>query len=122
AIADGGGAAVQAGSHPYELTFSVNLRQGGEFEGQPGAAFPDGDLRDLRIEMPTGMIVNPSVLPTCKRDAFHIPRSSPYAQSLSGESCPDASQVGTVDVKSSIGIRRFGLFNLEPAPGVAAQF
>src|SRR5262249_16545832 len=34
------------------------------------------------------------------------------------------SQVGTVEVKSSLGggiTRRFGLFNLQPAPGVAAQ-
>ncbi len=122
AIASGGEAATLAGSHPYQLSFTVNLNQGGEFEGQPGAIFPDGDLRNLRIEMPSGMILNPSVLPACTQAQFHTPRSSPFEASRSGESCPDNTQLGTVAVKTGGGERTFGLFNLESAPGLAAQF
>ena len=124
AFADGGGPATQAGSHPYQVGFKVNLNQGGEFEGQPGVPFADGDLRDLRIEMPSGLIVNPNALAKCTAAQFHTPRVSPFETSRSGESCPDRTQVGTVEVKTSLGggqIRRFGLFNLDPLPGIPAQ-
>jgi hypothetical protein len=124
ALADGGSPATRAGEHPYSLDFHVGLRQGGDFEDQPGVPFSDGDIRDLRIEMPPGLIVNPSALEKCTLDQFHTPRQSPFEASLSGESCPDKAQVGTVEVKTSLGggtTRRFGLFNLRPAPGVAAQ-
>jgi hypothetical protein len=123
--ADGGAAVSQASSHPYQLDLSLALNQGSEFEGQPGLAFPDGDLRDLRIEMPPGLIANPNALEKCSLLAFHTPRASPFeTPSRSGESCPDKSQVGTVQVRTSVGggeMRRFGLFNLQPAPGVAIQ-
>jgi hypothetical protein len=119
--ADGGEAATQAASHPYQLDLGVGLRQGGEFEGQPGAPFPDGDLRDLHIGLPPGLVANPGALTHCKLLDFHAPRTSPFEESRSGESCPDESQVGTLELKSSLGTRRFGLFNLDPPPGVAAQ-
>jgi hypothetical protein len=124
AFADGGAAATQSSSHPYQLGFTIGFNQGGEFEDQPGVAFPDGDLRDLRIEMPAGLIVNPSVLDKCTPLQFHTPRISPFETSRSGESCPDRAQVGTVEVKTSLAggdTRRFGLFNLDPPTGVPAQ-
>jgi hypothetical protein len=124
AIADGGGGASAPGSHPYQLSLEIGLNQGGEFENQPGAIFPDGDLRDLRIEAPPGLIVNPAALGKCSLAQFQTPRSSPFESSRSGESCPDNSQVGTVELQTSLGGgqgRRFGLFNLEPASGVPAQ-
>ncbi len=121
AIADGGAPAASAGAHPYELDFSVGFSQVAESNGQPGP-FPDGDLRDLRIEMPPGLIANPNALDKCSLVDFHTPRSSPFEAGRSGESCPDRTQVGTIELKTSAGgVRRFGLFNLEPAPGVAAQ-
>jgi hypothetical protein len=124
AIADGGGTATQAGSHPYELDLSLGLRVGGEFEDQPGVAFPDGDLRDLDISLPAGLILNPSVLNQCSAAAFSTPRSSPFEASQAGENCPVSSQIGTAELATAHGggeIRRFGLFNLTPPPGVAAQ-
>lgn len=124
ALADGGAAATAAGSHPYQLSFTVGLNQGGEFEGQPGASFPDGDLRDLHIEAPSGLIENPAALPKCNLGQFHTPRSSSFEESLSGESCPDKTQVGTVEIHTSLGggqVRRFGLFNLSPKPGIPSQ-
>jgi hypothetical protein len=120
AIADGGEAATAAGSHPYQLDIDLGFNQVADFNGQPGP-FPDGDLRDLRIEAPSGLIVNPSVTPFCTLAQFHTPRLSPFEQSRSGESCPDTTQLGTIKVKSSEGERTFGLFNLDPAPGTAAQ-
>jgi hypothetical protein len=124
AVADGGAVATRAGSHPNQLSLAVELNEGGEFEDQPGVAFADGDLRDLRIEMPPGLTINPAVVGKCALGQFHTPRSSPFEASESGESCPDRSQVGVAELKTSQGggqIRRFGLFALEPAPGVPAQ-
>jgi hypothetical protein len=124
AYASGGGAATQADSHPYQLDLALNFNQGGPFEDQPGDVFADGDLRDLRLEMPAGLIANPSVLDKCAIDQFHTHRVSPFEASESGESCPDRSQVGTLEMKTSLGggqTRRFGLYNLDPAPGRPAQ-
>lgn len=124
ATADGGAADTVPGSHPYQLSLAIGLRSGGEFEGQPGVSFPDGDLRDLRIGMPAGMLLNPAVVPKCTQADFHTPRASPFEASSSGESCPADTQIGTAEVRSSFasgqGIR-FGLFNLVSAPGVPAQ-
>jgi hypothetical protein len=124
AVANGGAAATIPDSHPYQLTLTIGLNPGGEFEGQPGAVFPDGDLRNLRIEMPRGLIANPGVVRRCSLTDFHTPRASPFEVSRSGESCPDNTQVGTAEVKTSLAggkSIRFGLFNLDPAPGVPAQ-
>lgn len=124
AIADGAGAATKAGSHPNHLRFSLGFNLGGEFEGQPGVPFADGDLRDLRIQLPAGLVLNPAALPKCKPAELHTPRESPFEESASGENCPENTQVGTVELKTSLGggeVRRFGVFNLTPSPGVAAQ-
>ncbi|HUC08368.1 MAG TPA: hypothetical protein VMR96_09780, partial [Solirubrobacterales bacterium] len=123
AIAEGGGPATAAGSHPYALRLTLGLRQGGEVEGQPGAVFSDGDLRDLRIDLPAGLLQNSDVVRQCSVADFRRPRSSPFEDSLSGESCPDTSQVGTVEFQSARGggtTRRFGVFSLTPSPGVPA--
>jgi hypothetical protein len=113
-----------AATHPYRLSLHVGLNTVAEFDGQPGP-FPDGDLRDLRIDTPPGLILDSAALDRCSLADFHTPRSSPFEEpSLSGESCPDRTQVGTVDVHTSFGggiTRRFGLYNLDPAAGVPAQ-
>lgn len=113
-----------SGSHPNSLTIGVGFNLAGEFENQPGVPFPDGDLRELRFELPPGLILNPAAVSECPVDLFNTSRSSGFEDSRSGEDCPDASQVGTVDVHTSFGgavTRRFGIFNLAPAPGLPAQ-
>ena len=119
-----GSAATEAGTHPYALTGAVNFSEGPESPGQPGVPFPAADLRDMRFELPQGLIGNPSALGHCTLAQFNTPRSSPFETSLSGESCPDKSQVGTVTMRTSLlggSERSFGLFNLTPPPGVAAE-
>ena len=121
----GGAPSTIAGSHPDQLNFSIGFNQGGEFEGQPGIPFPDGDLRNLRIEMPPGLIVNPNAPEKCTAAQFSMPRISPFETSRSGESCSGKTQVGTVEVRSSLAggaPMRFGLFNLAAPNGVPAEF
>lgn len=121
---EGGEDATEAGSHPYQISFGFNLKQGGSFAGEEGVAFSDGDLRNLTVELPAGLIENPNALPKCSAADFHTPRSSPFEASLSGESCPRQTQVGVAEVHSSLGggiTRTFGIFNLRPPPGVPSQ-
>ena len=111
ATQEGGAVATQAGSHPaaHRDSSSASTKTG---------QLSDGDLRDLRLELPPGLIENPTVLPRCSQADFHTPRVSPFETSLSGESCPDRTQVGTIAIQSSQGggeTRTFGLFNLDPA-------
>jgi hypothetical protein len=106
AVAKGATATV-AGSHPHSLTYRL--------------AFDEGDLRDLRIQMPPGLLENPSILPTCRLFEFQAPRTSPYEASLSGEDCRQSSQVGVATIQREGGeARSFGVFNLPPAEGVPA--
>ena len=123
-VGEGGSTELEAGSHPYRLTYSFAFRQGGAFEGEPGVPFSDGDLRNLSVDLPAGLIENPNAVPSCSAAAFRTPRSSPFETSLSGESCPQASQIGVVRVSSSFGggsVRTFGLFNLTAPPGVLSR-
>jgi hypothetical protein len=117
-LGEGGAPETQAGSHPVALTMSVG------FTSAPSGPFSEGDLRDLSFELPPGLIENPTALPTCSPTAFDVPRVSPWEASLSGESCPDRTQVGTLAVRSSYGggqTRTFGLFNLQPPPGAPSE-
>ena len=106
---DGGAPATLAGAHPYEMRFTIGLEQDG------------ADLRDLRIELPPGMLTNLAAVSQCSSLTFNIPRSSPFEPSSSGESCSDAAQVGTIEVQTGTEARRFGVFNLIPAKGAPAQ-
>jgi hypothetical protein len=121
ATAEGGVEAdTQAGSHPYSLIAEANLRLAGELPGRPGTPASDGDLRDLHLELPPGLIEDPLAVPQCTVAQFHTPRVSPFESSRSGESCPAESQVGYVTVRSSVEggqTHSFGLFNLVPPPG-----
>jgi hypothetical protein len=115
---------TSAGSHPFTLTATLGLNLAGVFAGQPGVPFSDGDLRDIQIDDPPGLIENPEAASRCTLAQFHTPRSSPYEPSLSGESCPDRSQIGVVAVHTSLGGgagRTFGLFDLAPPPGAPSQ-
>ncbi len=119
-----GSPATEAGTHPYDLISTVNFNQGPESPAQPGVPFPAADVKDMRFELPSGLIGNPSVLGRCTLAQFNTPRSSPFEPSASGESCPDKSQIGTVAFRTSLlggSTRTFGLFSLTPPPGVAAE-
>jgi hypothetical protein len=109
--ADGSPARV-SGSHPHEMRVSVGFKTAG--------AFADGDLRDLHLSLPPGLLANSASLPVCEAADFYSPRVSPFQESLSGESCPDETQVGVLAVRSSYAggsTRHFGLFNLAPSYG-----
>jgi hypothetical protein len=117
---------VRAGSHPWELTtsFVFNTRL-----SETGLTIPDEDVKDILVELPPGLIGNPTVLPECSIKQFETPLESPPEESSyenSGASCPASTQVGIADVR----LRSFHIFqdiyqdvyNLVPPPGSPAQF
>lgn len=119
-----GSPATQAGSHPYQITTTINFKLSGESPVTPGGPFTDGDLEDLHLELPPGLIENPSAVPKCSQAEFNTPRSSPFEASQSGESCAAASQIGVIALHTSFAggsTRSFGVFNLQPPPGVPSQ-
>jgi hypothetical protein len=116
--AEGEQIATQAGSHPVALSADFNFQLDG------GGPFTNDDLRDLSLELPPGLIENPRAVPECGQAKFHALRESPWEESLSGESCPDNTQIGIATVRSSFAggaTRTFGIFNLSPPPGVPSE-
>jgi hypothetical protein len=122
---EGGAPDLQAGSHPLALSTEVNFNLGPESPGEPGVHFTDGDVKDLEIDLPAGLVENPAAVPQCSLAAFHTPRTSPFEEdSHAGENCPPRSQIGTVEVRSSFAggtSRTFGVFNLVPPPGAPSE-
>jgi uncharacterized repeat protein (TIGR01451 family) len=114
---------TQAGSHPYGLTVSFALNHSG-YE-------PTGEARDITINLPRGLIGNPTVVPRCT------------VAELNSAECPTESEVG-VDHALLEGVEQllhpegqrltiaeqgpdmvfmlsFAVFNMVPPPGVPAQ-
>jgi hypothetical protein len=124
ATQEGGTTATQAASHPQTLRTEVNFNLGPESPGELGVPFTEGDVKDLQIDLPPGLVENPAAVPQCSLAAFHTSRVSPFEKSHAGESCPDRTQIGTVEVRSSYGggtTRTFGIFNLVPPPGAPSE-
>ena len=74
--------ATLAGSHPYSLITEVNFNQIGEYS--------DGDLKDLELDQPAGLIENPTAINKCSAgavlDAARIAlRSEPLERELPGD-------------------------------------
>jgi hypothetical protein len=103
---------TQAGAHPYAFQANLGLNT--------AAGSSDGDLRNLSLTLPPGFLINPTAVSECSEAAFHTPRNSPNEASASGESCPNATQVGVVTVDLGGSVRHFGVFNLVPPFGAPA--
>src|ERR1700722_3784307 len=102
---------TQAGSHPFDATFSFDLN---EAEGRSAG----GAVRDLAVELPPGIVGNTNAVPQCTRQQF-----------LSGfqDSCPPSTQVGTDRPRLAEGggapcAPVLDVYNLVPPPCVPAQF
>lgn len=107
-----GTSATQASSHPYSVSTSFLFSSAGFFT-------PDGQMKDVLVDLPPGFIGNPSVVPTeCTTEEL---------MNLTGSGtprCPGSSQVGTAFLFFG-GPFPFGLvpvYNMQPAPGQPARF
>ncbi len=97
----------QASSHPYAFTlgFELNTDSEGNSVG--------GQLRDVLISLPPGMVGYPFAVPRCTRQEFE--GASPK--------CSPNSQVGVIHANlPEAGFVASGpIYNMVPPPGVAAQ-
>ena len=100
--------ATQAGSHPFDWTTSLTLNT----TGSGVEELPDGALKDLRIQLPPGLVGTPGLLPHCSHAEFL------------DQACPAASEVGSIGLSTSLAETEgleFPIYNLEPLPGNAAE-
>jgi hypothetical protein len=112
----GGTSATQAGSHPYALTTAIvfNHVVTGE-EGGHLRVRTYGDPRDIEVNLPAGMIVDPLATETrCTEAELESPEGP--------ASCPNAAAVGVVSLY--LDDHEFldePVYNMAPPAGVPAE-
>jgi hypothetical protein len=90
---------TQAGSHP---NLTVTLDFNNQPNGNEEPTLVGGEARDLSVNLPPGLVGNPTAVPQCTR------------QQLDAESCPASSEVGVDTI--GLGSIEKGLFLLEDVP------
>ncbi|HTT95498.1 MAG TPA: hypothetical protein VMF55_12560, partial [Solirubrobacterales bacterium] len=117
-LSEGGQFSRQAGGHPdFTTSFSFPIDPNLVVDGRvsPG---PDESVHDVEVELPQGMIGDPTGIAQCDPKEFAFPGQG-FAN------CPLASQVGVAEIET-IGTAgptypRVGLFNLKHGPEVPAR-
>jgi hypothetical protein len=113
---EGGSPDSQAGSHPFQLTTTIDLNQTAETLRPP--ALP----KDLRFDLPPGLVGNPTPLPECTDLQF-----TSFLQGGPNQ-CPSSTAIGvasvTLDEPHLLGFltEPVPLFNLVPSVGEPARF
>ncbi len=121
--AEGGAPDTQAGSHPFQLTTTLNLNQtvesvGGSHLVAAAPALP----KDLGFNLPPGLIGDPRAVPPCPSVDF-LALGNAFTNA-----CKPESAIGVVVVtleeptKFRNITRAVPLWNLEPAQGEPARF
>ncbi len=97
------------GARPFEVLNEFAVNQGPALGGEAG---PAENIRDLRFELPAGLLAAAARFPRCSAEAF--------AQS----SCATVAQVGVAEPEFSAGAPAalVPVFNLAPPSGRVAQF
>lgn len=119
--------AGEAASHPYQYTtgFSANSRGTPAGTVAPIAA-SGGDLKDIRVELPPGLIGNPLSATRCTAQQFNTTftiEGSP-TNIVTQNECPDGSAIGFVvlrRIEDFSGRAYTPLYNLVPPKGMPAQ-
>src|SRR5262249_22503758 len=102
----------QAGEHAdFRFKFEVPLI--------PGTAIPVEDLRDLDLELPPGLVGNPTSIPTCDMADLINPEGG-------GDACPLGAQVGIAEIDvlggEPGGRSLHGIYNIAHGPETPARF
>jgi hypothetical protein len=107
ALNKNGTVATQASSHPYSFTVHFDLKVGGDGKTE------GGEMRDVIVDLPPGLIGNPQAVPSCPRQKFE--GANPQ--------CAVSTQVGVLQsvIGGGFGAITGPVYNLDPPPGVAAQ-
>lgn len=115
---------IQAGSVPFASNTMFKLNE----KVQPdGVSIPDGDLKDLQVNLPPGLIGDAAAFPKCSSELFYTHSPTNF---FNGAACPDATQIGVARVELNLGEESakppnslyLGVYNLVPPPGVPVAF
>jgi hypothetical protein len=104
-----GSTATQAGSHPFTWTTELALNT---VPGAAGKEAPDQSLRNLRIQLPPGLVGTPALVPRCSHADF------------TASACPASSGVGEIELDTELAKpdeQISPLYSLIPRPGAAAE-
>jgi hypothetical protein len=128
---EGGKLDTRAGSHPFQLTTTIQLNEtfeGGALNEQThhellSQAKPAALTKDLSFKLPPGLIGDPALLPQCTLAQFNTNIGA-------GSECPPQTAVGVADVRvnipglthDNIGLVQGAVYNIEPAAGEPARF
>jgi hypothetical protein len=108
---------TQAGSHPFAYTTALAINTE-EREGHTAPA--GGDVKDIEASLPPGFVGDPLATPQCALEEFR----ANFKENLFGfkESCPDASQIGILELDFG-GVKLYPeVYNLAPQRGYPAEF
>jgi hypothetical protein len=110
---------VQAGSHPYSLNTTFVLHDAGPATGE-------GDLKDVRVELPPGFVGDPTATPRCTYQEFI---KEHFVNGHESRECSNETAVGLattyLNQVSNPGeplADTNSVYNIVPPPGVAAEF
>lgn len=115
-----GSPATQAGSHPFALTTTLRMNTVEE----SGLESPDGDLRDLWVDYPAGLVANLAAVPRCTDAEFELivdGKSACPLETVIGIAEVTASSSGPIPVGSEDFAEPAPVYNLQPSSGTAAR-
>jgi hypothetical protein len=119
---EGGEAASQSGSHPYQLTNILDFKlTREEFKKEEVLSAIPALPKDLSFRLPPGLLGNPTAVPRCSEADFSAAQNTKNL-------CPASSAIGVAVVHVtepqtlSEAILAAPVFNLEPAFGEPARF
>jgi hypothetical protein len=115
---------TQAGGHPYAITTHIEWNHHLDAAGFP---VPDADLKDGIVDLPPGVIGNPTAVPRCTVDKLIHGNGILGENLFEGTGCPVSSQIGVIRVTFNFtsafpatGV--YPLYNMATPTGVPARF
>jgi hypothetical protein len=123
---EGGGPAIKAGGHPFQLTTSVQFNSGRLSEAPVRNAKhleQPAQPRNVRFPLPAGFVGDVTTQPTCSLADFYTESDEFETTNI----CPDESVVGVASVSLRLQLVGFArvavpLYNLPAAVGEPARF
>ena len=113
---------LQAGSHPFDFTTNINFKT---VENSNGLIVPAEDPRNVVVDLPPGLLGNPTAVPQCTLEQFtHESTATDFATPYNSTECPASSAVGVARLEATAENLPLGvsLYNLTPPTGLPALF
>jgi hypothetical protein len=115
-----------AGGHPEQLAVNFAINTKATPPGTKAFYAPaGGDIKDIAVALPAGLVGNPTAVPECTLEQFRTIHSVKVPGSAYPvNDCPPGSAVGLAivqQIEGAGGILPVPIYNLTPPKGVAAQ-